>query len=508
MSRKTLITGTLILTTANFITKFMGFFYRVFMANAIGTEGMGLYQLIMPIYMLTWSITSSGFTTTISKLTAQEKAKGQYGNMGRVLKQSLGMCLLISLLLSVFLFFGAEYLSIHILKEGRTALSLRLLAFAIPFMSSGSCIRGYFFGLQNTLVPAISQIIEQCVRILVILLLAAYFVPMGLSYACGAAVIGIVCGEVISFTFVFISYIWFKRRKKYMKKPTLSPIAVFSMISTMALPLTASRITGSLLSTVENIMIPQRLQLFGQSSSVAMSTYGRLTGMAIPLLMLPSAFLTAVSVSLVPEISEASAINQTDRISKTVSATLLFTSILSIGTGAVFAVFPREICYVVYNQSDLGELLFSLSFICPFLYMQTTLSGLLNGLGEHFFIFKNNILASIISIGFIYYLMPLYGVNAFLCGWLVSLLLTTGLSVQRIVKRTGIHINILNSLIKPLLAGVASGLTVRYIIQISEPSKLLFLLSMACMFLMYLAFLLAMGCLKKENFFLVIKGKR
>ncbi len=499
MSKKTVIAGTLILTSASLITKFIGFFYRVYMVNLIGTEGMGLYQLIMPIYMLTWSITSSGFTTTISKLTAQEKAKNQTGNMGRILKQSLFMTITASIIISGFLFFCADWFSETILKEPRTAFAFRVLAIAIPFMSSGSCIRGYFLGLQYAIVPAFSQVLEQIVRIVAIYFTASLFVPKGLSYACVCAVIGIVCGEVISFLFVFYNYITFKRKKKYIKKPTLSRSKTFFMICGMAIPLTASRVVSSFLSTAENILIPQRLQVFGLSSADAMSTYGELTGMAMPLILLPSAFLTSVSVSLVPEISEASAVNKQNKITATVSTALLFSSILSIGAGIVFAVFPKEVCYIVYGHSDLGNILFLLAFICPFLYMQMTINGLLNGLGEHTFIFQTNVLSSIINIAFIYFVIPLYGVNAYLVGWFFSLLVTMLLSLYKIYSCTKVHIYIGNCFFKPLLAGLASGLIIRYIVQIGTPSKLFFLLCICCMMLLYLLFLMILGCLKKET---------
>ncbi len=503
MSKKALVIGTLILTTANLITKFMGFFYRVYMAKAIGTEGIGLYQLIMPIYMLTWSITSSGFTTTISKLAAQEKAKGQYGNIRRILRQSITMCLGISIVLSCLIWIGSDFIAKEILKDTRTALSLQILAFAIPFMSFGSCIRGYFFGMQNAAVPAASQVLEQFVRIAVIYLLSATFVPYGLPYACAAAVIGIVFGEIISFLFVFFCYIRDRNKNNHHSKPYLSRMQAFTLITSMAIPLTATRITNSLLSTIENILIPQRLVLYGLTSSEAMSTYGELTGMAMPLLLLPSALLMAVSVSLVPEISEASAVKQTGKISRTVSATILFTSIISIGAGTMFAIFPKEICYLIYNNSDLGDTLFYLSFICPFLYMQMTFSGLLNGLGEHFFLFRNHILSSVINISFIYFLMPSFGVSAFLVGWFTSLLITTYLNIKKLLSRTNIQVSILETFIKPLMAGVASGLIVRYLIQISESSKILFLMTLSLMFLLYLVFLLVLGCLKKETFSLI-----
>lgn len=508
MSKKSLITGTLILTSANLITRVIGFFYRVFMSNTIGTEGMGLYQLIMPIYMLAWSITSSGFTTTISKLTAQENAKKQYGNMGRVLKQSILMCMTLSIIISIFLFQSANFISSEILKETRTFLSLQILAVCFPFMSAGSCIRGYFFGLQNSVIPAISQILEQCVRIAVVFFLASIFIPLGLSYACAAAVIGIAAGEIISFAFVFLSYLKFKRKNGFMKKPSLSTRKTFLTIISMAVPLSASRVIGSLLSTTENILIPQRLQLFGQSGSDAMSTYGKLTGMAMPLIQFPSALLTAISIILVPAISEASAVRNSKRIYNTVSQSLLFTSIIGIGTAGIFAVFPKEISTVVYNQSNLGSLLFRLAFICPFLYLQITLSGLLNGLGEHLFIFQNNIISSIINILFIYFFMPIYGVDAFIVGWCLSLIVTSSQSLWKVTQSSTLKVDVINWFIKPILSILAAGLIVKYITRIVVPSRFIYILCIILMYAIYILALLLSGSLEKEDILMFVKRKK
>lgn len=508
MSRKTIITGTLILTAANLITKCMGFFYRVFMSNAIGAEGMGLYQLILPIYSLSWSITSAGFTTTISRLTAQEHIRGQNGNIGRIVKQAVCLSLFISFIVSGALFIFSDKVAFYLLKDSRTALPLQLLAMAVPFMAAGSCFRGFFLGMQETLIPALSQVLEQTARIVTIYFLAGIFVPLGLSYACCAAVAGILLGEFLSCGFAVWNYLHYKRKHKLIRKPTLSSPAVLSMILAMAVPLSATRIATSLLSTVENILIPRQLQLHGQNTVQALSTYGELTGMAMPLILLPSACLMAASVSLVPEISEACAVKQDTRISRTVSATFLFTSIIGFGAAALFAVFPREICYVVYNRQALGQVLFPLAFLCPFIYAQTTLHGLLNGLGEQFFLFWSSVFSSLITIAVIWFFMPAYGVAAFLGGWLLSLLVIVGLSLWKLYQRTGVFPSLYNCFLKPLLAGAAAGLLVKYVIRISEPSKLLFLGSLCGMGMLYLLFLLALGCLRRKNLETLLSAKK
>lgn len=508
MSRKNIITGTLILTAANLITKCLGFFNRVFLSGTIGAEGMGLYQLILPIYGLAWSITSAGFTTTISSLTAQEHIRGQNGNIGRIVKQSVCLSLGISLLLSLLLFLFAEETAVYILKDSRAAHPLQLLSFAIPFMAAGSCFRGFFLGMQETVVPAVSQVLEQTVRILTIYLLADIFVPLGLSYACMAAVAGIFLGELLSCGFTVRNYLHYKRKHHFIRKPSLSSGSTLSMILTMALPLSASRVSSSLLATAENLLIPRQLQMHGQNTTQALATYGELTGMAMPLIMLPSACLMAASVSLVPEISEASAVQQDTRISKTVSATFLFTSIIGFGAAALFAVYPREICYIVYNRAALGHVLFPMAFLCPLLYAQTTLHGLLNGLGEQFFLFWNNIASSLISIAVIWIFMPVYGIPAFLAGWFLSLLFTVVSALYILWKRTEAFPPLTDCFLKPMLAGTAAGLLVKHFIRISTPSRLLFLSSMAGMGILYLVFLFALGCLSGKELELFFGNKK
>jgi len=508
MSRKTIITGALILTSANLITRCMGFFNRVYLSNTIGAEGMGLYQLILPVYGLAWSITSAGFTTAISRLTAQESALDQSGNIRRILKQSVVLSFCISLCVSFLLFFRAEEISLFLLKDHRVAIPLHLLAFAIPFMTLGSCFRGFFLGLQESIVPALSQILEQIFRILAVYLLAGFFVPLGLSYACMAATAGILCGELVSCLFTVWNYFRYKKKHFIHRNPSLSSFSALTLILSTALPLSASRISAAMLTTAENFLIPKQLQLYGQTSAQALTAYGELTGMAMPLLFLPSACLTAVSVSLVPEISEANAVKHKNRINRTITAVFLFTSIIGFGAASFFAVFPKEICYIVYNRTSLGDLLFPMAFLCPLLYAQTTLNGLLNGLGEQFFLFRNGLLSSLICIAAIWIFMPLYGITAFLLGWFVSLFFSVTAALLLLKKRTGVAPSLYNCFLKPMLSGAAAGLLIKYCIRISAPSKLLFLFSLTGMGLLYLLFLFLLGCLSKKEISFIFPNRK
>ncbi len=499
MYKKSIVRGAAILTAANLITRVMGFFYRIYMSDAIGSEGIGLYQLVMPIYMLSWSITSSGFSTTVSRLTARENAKGNYSNISRIIISAVLLCIGVSLAVSLSLFFGADFIAESIIKDYRTAVSLKILAFSVPFMAVGSCVRGYFLGIQQHSIPAASQILEQSVRIASILVLAPMLSSKGLEYACAAAVVGVLLGEAFSCIFTIISYNEFKNKQEYRKKADLSASKCLVLVLSMSVPLAAARVSASMLSAFENILIPQKLQAFGESAESAMSIYGNLTGMAIPLIQLPSALLVAVATALVPTITEASAIGNSRKISETVSLTIMFTSIIGIGTACLFAVFPYELSVAVYNKYELGDLLIKLVPACPLLYMQIVLSGILNGLGQHVFIFRNNIISSVINIIFICYLVPLCGTDAYIAGWCASLIVCTALSIYKVKKLTGTKLNAANFVFKPLVSAAAGGLTAKCVLNYLVPSRVVYVMIAVFMLIMYIVFLFAMGAVSRKD---------
>lgn len=459
--KNTIIKGAIILTLANIITRVLGFIYRIYMSNVIGAEGMGLYQLIMPIYMLVWSLSSSGFSTTISKLIAEENSKKEFGNMKRILKLCTFTSTSISIFLSVFIFLFSNYIAVNIFKDERILLSLNIMCISFPFMAYGSCIRGYFLGMQNTLVPAISQVLEQLARMISIYFLSSIFIPMGLSYACAAAVIGMCIGEIFSFLYVYL--IFNTQNKKTAKKPTISKLKCYSIILSMAIPLTANRVIGSFLSTIENILIPQKLIEYGHSDLEAISIFGQLSGMSMPLLMFPSSLLTALAISIVPAISEAMAKKNLNMIKTTISKAFLFSSIIGLGATGVFITFPYELGITIYSQNNIGSQLLLLGFLCPFLYCHVTLSGILNGLGEQMLIFKNSLISSIINISFIFFFIPIYGINAFIVGWLFSLIIINCISLIKLKKRTNFNLNIINSIGKPLICICASSMLSKFL---------------------------------------------
>lgn len=509
MQKNSVIKGTLILTFASIITKILGFIYRIYMSNVIGAEGMGLYQLITPLYMLVWSISSSGFSTTISKLVAEENEKKEFGNVKRILKQSTITSVTIAIILSISLFYLSDYIALQIFKDKRTILSLHIIVFSFPFMAYSSCIRGYFLGMQLASIPAAAQILEQIIKMIVIYTLSSMFIPLGLSYACAVAVIGMCAGEFFSFLYIFISYNKYIEKHLQKKPPSLSIVKSYSKILKISVPLTSNKMLSSLLATIENVLIPQKLNAFGHSKTEAISLYGKLSGMSMPLIMFPSSLLMGLAISIMPEISKASASKNTNLIKNTISKTFLFTAIIGIGTAGIFITFANEIGLTIYNQSEIGSQLMLMGFISPLLYLQVSLSGILNGLSEQFFIFINNLISSLISIFFVYFLVPKYGINAFIFGWFISLLFSNIISLKQVRLKTSFKFDFNNFIFKPTIAILSSCIIVKYFytnIFINLGKFISLILAILCVGIIYLFLLILLNCItildiKNINFF-------
>ena len=503
-----IVKAAIILAAAGLISRILGFAFRIYMSNAIGAEGMGLFQLILPLYSLAWSISCAGITTTVSKLVAAENAKKQFGNMSRVARIAMGITFSLSIIVTCLLLFGAEFIAVRLLNEPRTLMSIKILSLAVPFMAVGSAVRGYFTGLSQMHVPAISQVSEQIIRITVITALASTMIPRGLEYAAAAAVIGIAAGEILAFLYVMYSYRSHRVKWAFNHRiPSASVRTLLAAITSMALPLTLNRITGSLLTTVEAILIPRSLLSYGLTGSEAMAAFGRLTGMAMPLIFFPSAFLVSLSTSIVPAVSEASAGKNLRRVESVLSKAFLFTILVGIGAMTVFMTFPQELGMAIYSQ-DIGEILFLLAFVCPLWYYNITLNGVLNGLGRMGEVFKNNLISSVINIASIVILVPRFGIPAFAIGWTVGVACQIILGTLRVRQEIPLHLPPVQYFLKPALAGAAAGLLVKFgagrLIFPFVSLRLGLVIALPLLLVLYLTFIVQLGIVSKSDIMKVV----
>jgi stage V sporulation protein B len=204
VAKKSFLSGAMILMAAGLIVKIMGFFYRIFLSNLIGAEGMGLFQLISPVYVLVILTLTSGISVAVSKMVAEESVKRHFVNLRRITFYALMLVVFSGAVVSTIMFLKIDFITGVILKDSRTYYSMMFLLPSIPIIAAASALKGYFYGIQDVTPTALSQIVEQAVKMAIVMFMARYFLEAGVEYSCALATIGMALGEIANLAVLFI----------------------------------------------------------------------------------------------------------------------------------------------------------------------------------------------------------------------------------------------------------------------------------------------------------------
>jgi len=465
MSRKSFISSAIILMIAGLVVKIFGFIYRIYLSNLIGAEGMGLFQLIAPVYSLVILTLTSGISIAVSKMVAEEYARSNFVNLKRITKYALLVVLTAGIAVSAVMYFKMDFITAVIIKDTRTYYAFMFLIPCIPVIAAASVLKGYFYGIQDVAPTALSMITEQIVRIGLVMLTAAYFLKLGLQYACALATAGMAVGEMSNLCVLYVIYKIKKKKdsKNTSKKGFLQKRKIFGDLLKISLPVSSNRFITSIMSAVENIMIPRMLVAGGLSYHHSIELYGKLTGMAMPLLFFPALVTSSLATTLVPAISEAISLKNFRSANYRISKSIQITFILGFVFMAVFMIYPNQISDIVYKKENIGRILYLLSFTCIFLYLQQILIGTLNGLGKQGISLRNSILGYAIRIAFVFFFIPVYGIEGYVWGIIISLACVSILNLVTVTKMTGMVIDCRNWILKPGIIGVVMLIISKYI---------------------------------------------
>lgn len=431
-TRHPLIMGTAILTITGLVTRIIGFFYRIYLSRLFGEEGMGIYQLLSPVLALSFSLTAAGFQTAISKFVAAQAGRENTAFPSRrPMVMGLLLTVPLSLACTAVLYLKSDYIAVSLLQEPRTAAMIRILAPSIPLSAIHACINGYFYGIKKAGVPAGTQLFEQCCRVACVYLVSAYILAQGHTPSINVAVLGLTIGEGCSMLAALLAA-WYHFSKNAcpqgIRSRKLSPshstaIPGYGQLLGMIIPLTANRIVLNLLQSVESVSIPAGLRSYGYDNATALSVYGVLTGMAFPMIFFPNALTGSVSVMLLPMISESYAKGDEEGIRRAVLRTVKYCFILGFSCMGFFLLTGRLLGEGLYRSPLAGHFIRTLSLICPFLYLDNTLSSILQGLGMAGRLFLINVTSLLVRLLFILLTVPRLGIQGYLYGLLVSQIL-------------------------------------------------------------------------------------
>lgn len=480
MKKTVFIKNAAILTASSLILRFAGIIFKVWLATLIGSEGIGLYQLVFSVYVLASTFASSGISTAVTRLVAEETALGTKNGTLKILRRSIEISLLAAIISLSIVFFGAKFIATKFLGDLRAVPALKILPFSLPFMAVSSCIRGYFIARRKATPTAVAQLSEQAARIILVVLLVKAFIKKGIAVCCAAVLLGDVISELLGCLILGINFLRDSKKLNSLNGRSRPPYKIVKKIMDIATPITSGRYLNSGLRTAENILVPKSLAKYPHSSDSALSQFGMIKGMALPILFFPSAILNSVSTLLIPEMSEAAARNQKGIVRSATKKILKLTSLIAFIFSAIFFVAGDKIGILIYKDITVGYLLKALSPIVPLMYLDSVSDGILKGLDQQKYTFLTAVSDSSIRIVLVTVFLQFSGLKGFIIIMYFSNLFTCLLNVSRLVKLSGAKFSLLNEIILPLISALTVTLLTNSLLGILGIKNILVYIILLC----------------------------
>ena len=451
--KRIFLTGTILLTSTGFACRALGFFYRIFLSRTIGAEGLGVYNMIHPIFGICFALCAGSIQTALSQHIASHIARGR-----SIFRTGIVISMTMSFVLAFLICRHAEFLASAVLMEPRCAPFLPVMGISVPFAAFHACINGYYYGMQKSHVPAFSQVVEQIIRMAAVFLIAGCWISSGRTITVMLAAYGHLAGEVASAAFTLLCLYLFPPQTEVVSAGFLSPGTAAPLMA-LALPLMGNRLVLNLLCSAEAIWIPSRLQMSGLKNDQAFAVYGVLTGMALPFILFPSAITNSLAVLLLPSVAKDQAEGRKGSIAASMSLSLRYSLYMGILCIGIFTLFGEELGTSVFHDPDAGRFIRILAWLCPFLYLATTMGSILNGLGKTRTTFFQNTVSLLLRIGFVLFGIPWFGIIAYLWGMLISEILLALLHLWSLKKMISFTWNAWDMIVKPsLLLVIAIGI--------------------------------------------------
>ena len=380
--------GTLILTIAGFVVKAIGSINWILLSRILGGEGIGIYQMAFPIDLFLRQVSSAGVPIAISILTAERLALIDYKGAKKVFKLSFALLFVTGLMASLIMYFGADWLiSSQFIKEARSYHSIIALAPAVFFVTLISCFRGYIQGFEMMTPTAISQIVEQLLRVVVMLAAAALLLPYGLDVAAGGASLGAGIGALGAL--IVLVYYYAKLPKgpslpdiKEYDGPSESNFSILRRLFGLAIPISLASIMLPLVANLDLFIVPRRLEVAGYTTGQATDLFGYLTGMAVPLINLATIITAALATSIVPAISNAFARRNKEEIFDKTASAMKLSFMATVPFSVMLYVLAVPTVTLIYNAPKAADATQILAIAIFFLGLHQVTTGILQGLNK------------------------------------------------------------------------------------------------------------------------------
>ena len=486
----------LILVATALVMRGVSLAFNAYVTREIGAEGMGLFALSMSVYGFAVTFATSGINLAVTRLVAEAIGECDTSRVRPILLRAVGYALFFGGIASAALFFFARPLGVNILRDARTVPSLRLLSVSLVPIALSSVFSGYFTAVRRVSRGAAAQFFEQGVRMMLTVYGMLALAPAGLTYACLALVGGSALAEFCSFFFLLLQY-RLDRRRHARGVPVGGGRGLMARLLGISMPVALSTYVRSGLVTAEHILIPLCLASGGGDRTAALASYGVLHGMAVPLLLFPTAISSAFSGLLVPEMAEARARGEEGHIRYMAERAISFTLFFSFLSAGLLAACSRELGLLLYGSAEAGRYIRLLAPVAVIMYVDTTVDAILKGLGHQVFSMGVNIADSLLSILLVCPLLPRLGAEGYVYVILLAELFNFSLSITRLHNAIAFRFSLYRYALAPFLATVGATSLVRLLPIPFAPLGLC--LQMLLSALLYLFLLLMLGVFPRKE---------
>ncbi len=406
-----LILSTIMLFLSNIIVRVLGFLYKIFLSRTIGESGLGIYHLLFSFLMICIALTTTGIPTALSFLTAKKYTLKDKHGCNVLFISTLYTSLFISFLISILIYINSKYLASVFLDNSNLNMFIIAICPAVITLTLSNVLRGYYYGIKNATIPAISQILEQGCRIIFVYLIISYINDENLN--CYIALLGISIGEIVSISILLL----FLYRDSYLFKNYSISINDFieSSLETLkiSIPITCNRMSNVLLHYISSIIVPSRLVLSGIDHYKSLSIYGIISGMVMPLVYLPFTVVSALVVNLIPSLSQEIVLKNYTKLKLKINYSLFLTFLVGISFSILFYIFADNICMFLFNNKLSATYLKAMYLLPLFISLNQTLSAILHSIGKEVICSFVSIIAMIIQLIFINILVTISNLNIY-----------------------------------------------------------------------------------------------
>ena len=458
--RQSYLKNAALMTGADVLLRLAGMGLRIYLANALGGEGMGLYQLVLAVYALFVTLATAGVSVAATRLMAEELSRGRAearGMLVRLLAAGLGL----GAFAMVAQLGLAGLAAAWWLGDARAAGALRAAAFGMPWMAVSAVLRGFFVARRRVEPNVLSQLAEQTVRIGVVYVVLEQGILRGWDHGrkCTAVLAATALSEAVSACMMLLFY-HREARRCFAGKKARRPRDPARRLWDILWPVEGGRCLASALHTAENMLVPACLTVClldtgGRSAAVAQ--YGSLKGMALPLLTFPFGLLGSLSVLLMPEITQAHIRGERARLDCLLDRMLRLTGCFSALAGALFWVWGEPLALLLYHSQEAGFYLRVLGPAMPLMYLESMVDGAMKGMGEQKAVFRYSLWDAVLRIAGVLLLLPRWGMKGFLWVILLSSAYTCQMNTARLLHVSGLQPRLWRWLGAPALAALVSA---------------------------------------------------